>query len=199
MSILQKYLPFVKDHIAFHAKRAQEFELSSPSRSKRHRGTADTMQQMEDDVVAVDAANDRLVAENEALKAQAEKLKDQLNAALAKSSALDESKAARLSLTEEDIQGLPQQLIDELNLSAGDRAEFAILNIMEEGNGISTLDKLLIGLYRKTGEIHKRDKLISRLYRMMNKQLIYSMPGKKGVYSLEPPTGFEESASNDAQ
>lgn len=188
MSILQNYLPFVKDHIAFHAKRALEFQTSSPSRSKRHRHTADTMQQLETDLLAVDAENDRLLQENKSLKLEIEKLLTQLKVRASS----DLAKASRLSLTEEDIQGLPSELISELSLSAGDRAEFAILSIMEEADGISTLDKLLIGLYKKTGEIHKRDKLISRLYRMMQKNLIYSVPGKKGVYSLEVPAGTED-------
>lgn len=170
MSILDKYTPFVKDHAAFHDSRAREYATSSPTRSKRHRHTADTLQQLLQDISDVSA---------------------KLDAAPSEPSQTLGPKPLRLSLTEEDIVGLPPELLKELNLTDGDRTEFAILSILEEANGATSLDRLLIGLYRKTGEIHKRDKLTSRLYRMVQKNLIYNTPGKKGVYSLEPPAGAE--------
>jgi hypothetical protein len=181
MDILDKYVAFVKDHGAFHEKRAQEFQTSSPSRAKRHRQTAETLNNMLADFATVGA-------EFALLKLGIEKTPNS-------DAAPQQAKSPRLSLTEEDIQGLPGELLNELSLSAGDRTEFAILSIMEESNGISTLDRLLIGLYRKTGEILKRDKLISRLYRMAQKNLVYSVSGKKGVYTLEPPAGTQESVT----
>jgi hypothetical protein len=48
-----------------------------------------------------------------------------------------------------------------------------------------SLDKLIIGLYKKTAEIHKRSTLTSRLYRMIQKGLIYSVPYRKGIYSTQ--------------
>jgi hypothetical protein len=190
VNILTKFAPFVKDHANFHAARALEYQTSSPSRAKRHKSTADTLQQMLGDFDLVVAEFQAAAGEIVTLKAENETLKEQLRIA---QSAPSVTKAAlRLSLNEEDVQGLPQELIKELSLSDGDRTEFAILNILEESNGISTLDRLLIGLYHRTKEIHKRDKLVSRLYRMAQKNLIYSVPQKKGVYSLEPPAGTVE-------
>jgi len=91
----------------------------------------------------------------------------------------------QLSLTIDDIEGLPPELIGELSLSDADKTEFAIVNAIEEAGGIISLDKLLIGLYKKTGEVHKRTSLYSRLNRMVSKNLIYYVPGKKGIYSTE--------------
>lgn len=43
----------------------------------------------------------------------------------------------------------------------------------------------MIGIYRRSGEIENRNKLMARLYRMSVKGLIYAHPTKKGIYSLE--------------
>lgn len=180
MSMLEKYAKFVKENHEFHDRRAREFERSSPTRSRRHRETADTLSQLLADLAAIDATPSLEVKSPYATPAPAKK--------------------SRFSLTEEEIVGLPHELIQELNLSAGDRAEFAILSLLEESDGPLSLDKLLIGLYRRTGEIHKREKLTARLYRMAQKNLVYAYPGKKGIYALEPPAGSEsQSADHEMQ
>jgi hypothetical protein len=74
--------------------------------------------------------------------------------------------AFKLSLTPKDIEGLPEEVLKELSISEGDKAEFAILEILEEAGGILSLDQIIVNLWRKTEEAHKRPALISRLYRM---------------------------------
>jgi hypothetical protein len=94
-------------------------------------------------------------------------------------------KTLRLTLTPGDVEGLPEELLKELSISE-DRTEFAILNVLEEAGGIATLDQLLIGVYKKTKEVLKRPAMTSRLYRMGQKELIWGLPGKKGLYSNHP-------------
>ena len=77
-------------------------------------------------------------------------------------------------------------MLNELSISEGDKAEFAILGLIEEAGGIISLDRLIVGLWKKTGELHKRQSLISRLYRMGQKDMVFSVPGKKGVYANWP-------------
>jgi len=84
-------------------------------------------------------------------------LLEQVNA-----SAVKKAKGLSLQLTPDDIEGLPPELMAELSISDGDRTEFAILNLVQESGGIIALDKLIVGLYKKTGEIHKREKLLTR-------------------------------------
>jgi hypothetical protein len=72
----------------------------------------------------------------------------------------------------EDIEGLPPELMQELSISDADRLEFTIVGIINEAGGLMSLDKIIIGLYKKSGEIHKRSTLTSRLYRMIQKNLI---------------------------
>lgn len=82
-----------------------------------------------------------------------------------------------------DLAGLPKELMDELNLSDSDQQEITLLEIMEELGGVATLDRLLVAWYRKQGEVLKRRALTSRLHRMVSKGRLFSVRGRKGVYS----------------
>lgn len=99
----------------------------------------------------------------------------------------------RLALSWEEVHDLPPELLAELSVSDGDKLEFEIVKVMEDLGGVASLDRLLVALYRSTGEVHQRTWLNNRLYRMGQKDMLYSVPGKKGVYSLEPMD--KESAS----
>ena len=81
-----------------------------------------------------------------------------------------------------DISDLPEELIGELSISGKD-IEFKILNQIEANGGVISLDVLLIGLYRSTGTVYKRAVVTSRLYRMVQRSMVFSLPGKKGMYS----------------
>jgi hypothetical protein len=58
--------------------------------------------------------------------------------------------------------------------------------LLDEHGGIASLDQIIFGLYKKTKEIVKRQAMTNRLYRMGQKELIWGVPGKKGVYSNRP-------------
>jgi len=55
--------------------------------------------------------------------------------------------------------------------------------MVEEAGGVLSLDRILIGIFKETGEIHKRDNLNQRIYRMTKRGDLYAVPSKKGVYS----------------
>jgi hypothetical protein len=93
-------------------------------------------------------------------------------------------KALSTSVSWEEAQELPEELRAELNISDTDKAEFQILGIIEAQGGTAALDRILVEYYRVTGEVMKRQMMVNRLYRMASKELIYSVPGKKGVYSI---------------
>jgi hypothetical protein len=92
----------------------------------------------------------------------------------------------RLALSWDEIEGLPKELLSELSLSDSDRTEFNIISSIRELGGVASLDRLLVHIYRQSGEVMKRTALNQRLYRMVQKDLIHSVPGRKGVYSIEP-------------
>jgi hypothetical protein len=162
MSILVKHLPFVKDQIGFQQRMLERFAGDS-YREKMHASSKEKFEALLADLEIADQTLDR---------------KQEIRT----------PKAApqTLALTPEEIEGLPPELLKELSVSDADKTEFILLNLLEEAGGIASLDRLLIGLWKKSGEVHKRQSLVSRLYRMAQKDLVFGVPGKKGVYSNRP-------------
>lgn len=93
--------------------------------------------------------------------------------------------SSSIYVTPQDLIGLPEEVIRELNISESDRHDFFIMNIIEKLGGVASIDKIIIGAYRDSEEILERQKLNARLYRMSSKELVYSHPNRKGVYSLK--------------
>jgi hypothetical protein len=89
-----------------------------------------------------------------------------------------------VNLMPDELEGLPENLISEL-ISDSDRTEREIFKVIEECGGIASLDRVILSLYKRTGEIHKRAATTSRLYRMSQKGFAFPVPGKKGVYSIK--------------
>ena len=163
MEKLREFIAFVKDQVAFHQTKADHFErraLKFPAEGHRA------------------VAHRKMLGRFTELEAFLESLQ-----AMPAGSGQSRPVLSKLGLSPEELEGLPPELLEELNITEADRADFAVLSVLDEAGGVLSLDKLLIGLYRKTGEVHKRTQLNSRLYRMMQKGSVFSVPGKKGVYS----------------
>lgn len=162
MSILSKHLAFVNEQAGFHERRIEH--VGNSFKANLHKSTAEKFRALAADIEEADKALD--------------------NPPIPVAVRLPRP-PSQLSLGIEELEGLPAELIQELSISDGDRTEFAIINAIEEAGGIITLDRLLIALFKKTGEIHKRTALTSRLARMANKNSICYVPGKKGAYSTD--------------
>lgn len=106
-------------------------------------------------------------------------------------------KTTSLSVTWEEAQELPPELLAELSVSDTDRAEFQVITIIDEQGGTASLDRILVEYFRATGEVMKRQAMTNRLYRMATKDLIYSVPGKKGIYTTQKPAGYAGSQAGD--
>jgi hypothetical protein len=91
-----------------------------------------------------------------------------------------------LTLSWAELQNLPPDLMQELSISEADKLDYTIAEVIDSCGGFASLDRLLVELYRKSGEVHKRTTLNSRLYRMAQKGMIHAVAGKKGVYSSRP-------------
>jgi len=105
---------------------------------------------------------------------------------LSKLGPLPSPERAALSLSWNEIEGLPDELVAELSISDSDKSDYNLIALIDEAGGIASLDRLLVELYKQTGEIVKRSNLNARLYRMIQKEMVFSVPGKKGVYSTRP-------------
>ena len=161
MNKIEDYIGFVKDQVQVQDRLATKYD-HEPYRANRH----------------VKAKNSfaELAEYLETIKAHGLNFGDNsLNRSL--------NVQKRIQLTYEDIQGLPEDLIKELNVTDTDRQEMVIEHIIAQSDGVLSLDKIMVELYRRTGEVHKRNTMISRLFRMVQRGMIYNVPGKKGVYS----------------
>lgn len=84
-----------------------------------------------------------------------------------------------------DLSDLPAELVDELSLTKVDELEHQIVTVINACDGVANIDQILVGLYRKFKVTQKRRFLQNKLYRMMKSDVIFSVPGKKGLYSTE--------------
>lgn len=164
MSNLENYLPFVKEQQGLHEKLARRFE-EQPWRRDLHVNTANRLAALAEDLLG----SQRALEEAREHAAKPER-----------------RSSVPLPLTPEDIEGLPEELVKELSISDADKLEFQIISLINQAGGILSLDRILIGLFKATGEIHKRNIMTSKLYRMVQKDLLFTVPPKKGVYSTEP-------------
>jgi hypothetical protein len=161
---LDAHIEFVKSQIQFQQRQALRF-ASEPRRSGLHLNAVERFKS--------------LLVDLESLKVRIGENPDILNPGAP-------VEAPRLALSWEEIDGLPPELLEELSISESDKTEFNIVSLITELGTVASLDRLLVALFRQSGEVTKRAALNQRLYRMVQKEMIYSVPGKKGVYSTHP-------------
>lgn len=83
-----------------------------------------------------------------------------------------------------DVQALPEELRNQLQIAKTDELERAVLNSLSRLHGMANLDELLVDLYNTTQVVHKRQFISNKLYRMSQAGRVISVPKKKGVYQL---------------
>jgi hypothetical protein len=174
--IVDRYVQFVNDQVEFQTTQSKRF-ASNAYRRDLHLATATNLRGLFEEAI-------KLEAENAALHDRIRQLETASQQPTAAADSLPTT--AQLSLKPEDLEGLPKEVIDELSVSGAEPIDFKILSVINDAGGISTLDRIIIGLYRNYQETIKRPNLTSRLNRMIPKGLLYSVPGRKGVYSTNP-------------
>lgn len=86
-----------------------------------------------------------------------------------------------------DLSDLPDELVRQIPATRVDESEKIILSVLADRfGGMATVDEILVGMYRETGEVLDRSKLAGKLYRMVTRrpQLLESVQGKRGVYRV---------------
>ena len=99
---------------------------------------------------------------------------------------MDANDESLFRLSPDELDNLPEELLNQLSLTEGDKQEFFIAELIKDLGGATSLDKLLIAIYRRTGTVEKRTRLNSRLYRMANRKMVFAHPSRKGIYGLRP-------------
>jgi hypothetical protein len=167
MSILNRHLAFVKAHVAVQQKLVKKFAPDSkqhnPSRYQLHLANVERFSELFDDLQRADSELDQL-------SAQVRKIP---------------RGPIQLQLMPSELEDLPVELLEQLSAQSADPLEMAIYAIFNEAPaGILSLDRVLIHLYRRIGEVHKRATITAKLYRMVGKGILFNVPGRKGWYSL---------------
>lgn len=96
-----------------------------------------------------------------------------------------------------DINGLPEEVLESLNLSVSDRIEYKIHDLIDRLGGAANVDKIVIALYHDTGEIHERKQIASKVYRMAQKGLLFSSATGKGIYTIHDEGVTDDDTSVD--
>lgn len=160
MSMINKHLAFVNEQVGIQTRLAKKY-AKDEQRSALHTNTRDRF---------IDLLS--CLAEADALLEAAEPAKAAVQAPV-------------LTLQPDELDGLPSELLAELSEGAvPDKADAALLQVLADRGGIASLDQIIVGLYKKTGELVKRNTLTSKLYRMAQKGSIFPVPDRKGVYSV---------------
>lgn len=81
------------------------------------------------------------------------------------------------------LDDLPQELRKQLQSRNKDEIELKLFDIINDLEGIATLDEVLVGYYRKYSDVLKKSFLTNRLYRMIKNGVIVS--DKKGIYKIK--------------
>lgn len=88
------------------------------------------------------------------------------------------------NLTPFAVRSIPEDLKNEISLTDTDKFEIDVLNLIDKAkNKRISLNNLLIALRITTGITYTRTILNNRLYRMVKKDMLFSVPGRKGLYT----------------
>lgn len=97
-----------------------------------------------------------------------------------------------------DLSDLPPALMKELSGVKVDDLEQQIYTIIKTGGDEVDLDAVLIELFRRFQVVQTRKFLQNKLWRMAQKELIHSVPGRKGIYSAIKPAEQRSPSFDDA-
>lgn len=96
------------------------------------------------------------------------------------------------SLSPFAVRSIPEDLKDEISLTDTDKFEIDVLNLIDKAKGKRiSINNLLIALKIHTGITYSRSNLNNRLYRMVKKDILFSVPGRKGLYTTNRNIQYE--------
>ena len=95
-----------------------------------------------------------------------------------------------------DLSDLPPELVKELTGIKVDDLEQQIFTVVKAGGSEVDLDSILIELFRRFKVVQTRKFLQNKLWRMAQKGVIQTVPGRKGVYTAQPVSASTKPSTN---
>jgi hypothetical protein len=96
----------------------------------------------------------------------------------------DPSQGDLFALDPFNLDDIPGELLDELKISKADKVDAQIVELLKIAGRPLTISEVLVGLFRKFGDQHKRTGLSARLYRMAQAKTLVQIEGERGTYGL---------------
>ena len=158
---LPEAIEFLNSRLRFHNSRVNRFKTDKPDHSKLHAKTAATH-------VAIISLLEKL-ASDPTINVPGSVQEDVF------------------SLNPFDMDDLPENLRDDLNLPKGDVIEAQIIKLFEIAKRPLTTNEVLVSIYRTYDQQLKKNALGARLYRLVKSKQLESVEKKKGLYRLPDP------------
>ncbi len=98
----------------------------------------------------------------------------------------------------DDLSDLPPELLKELSTTKTDDLETQIITIINANGSVADIDTILIHLFRRFEVVQTRRFLQNKLWRMAQKEIIWSVEGKKGTYTSIPQTAAAEVTEDES-
>ena len=92
----------------------------------------------------------------------------------------------------DELSDLPKELLAELSITKTDELEEQLITVINASGGTADIDTILIYLFRKFKVVQTRRYLQNKLWRMVQKEMLYSVSGKKGHYSTSISTNIDD-------
>jgi len=99
-------------------------------------------------------------------------------------SAKSDSSVNLFSLNPYELDDLPESLVEDLNLTKGEKHEAQIIDLFLTAGRALSVKEVVVGMYRKFGEVHGRNNINTRLHRLAERGVLNTAPQKRGVYQL---------------
>ena len=122
----------------------------------------------------------------------------QLLAAAPKKSDLDSGPHESLFVVDPfDLGDLPSELVEQLAIPQSDQDDAKIIRLLRLAQRPLSINEVMVALYRRFGEVQKRNAVNARLYRMTQRGDLLKL--EKGVYTLPsmPNQGIESDAEEE--
>ncbi|TAG25306.1 MAG: hypothetical protein EAZ37_13330 [Burkholderiales bacterium] len=103
-------------------------------------------------------------------------------------------------ITPSALDGLPDDLIQQLQISESDRFQWMVIDLIDRTpEKMISIEVLLIALFKITEKIYERGDLANRMYRLSRKNAVYPVSGRKGIYTTIPQTDLLEPSDLDKE
>lgn len=96
-----------------------------------------------------------------------------------------------------DLGDLPSELVEQLAIPQSDQDDAKIVRLLRLAQRPLSINEVMVALYRRFGEVQKRNAVNARLYRMTQRGDLLKL--EKGVYTLPPTSGPDSESDADEE